>query len=81
MAIKTNAHYREVELPEYRSHPLIAALPPIESDEDIYRRFRTTLPANEVAMLVGYSDPANLYRTFHRETGQTPLQYRAKLKS
>ena len=41
----------------------------------------TTLPANEVAMLVGYSDPANLYRTFHRETGQTPLQYRAKLKT
>ena len=41
----------------------------------------TSLPANEVAMLVGYSDPANLYRTFHRETGQTPLQYRARLES
>ena len=40
----------------------------------------TSLPANEVAMLVGYSDPANLYRTFHRETGQTPLQYRARLE-
>jgi len=39
----------------------------------------TSLPANEVAMLVGYSDPANLYRTFHRATGQTPLQYRARL--
>ena len=41
----------------------------------------TTLPANEVAMLVGYSDPANLYRTFQKETGQTPKQYRARLKS
>ena len=41
----------------------------------------TTLPANEVAILVGYSDPANLYRTFQRETGQTPMQYRARLES
>jgi AraC-like DNA-binding protein len=41
----------------------------------------TDLPANEVAALVGYSDPANLYRIFHRDTGQTPLQYRARLKS
>lgn len=41
----------------------------------------TSLPANEVALLVGYSDPANLYRIFHRETGQTPRQYRARLQS
>ena len=41
----------------------------------------TNLPANEVAALVGYSDPANLYRIFHRETGQTPMQYRARLKA
>lgn len=41
----------------------------------------TSLPANEVAALVGYSDPANLYRTFQRETGQTPIQYRARLES
>jgi AraC-like DNA-binding protein len=41
----------------------------------------TSLPANEVAALVGYSDPANLYRIFQRETGQTPLQYRARLES
>ena len=33
-----------------------------------------------VAMLVSYSDPANLYRAFHRETGQTLLQYRARLE-
>jgi AraC-like DNA-binding protein len=39
----------------------------------------TSLPANEVAVLVGYADPANLYRTFHRATGQTPMQYRARL--
>ena len=47
MAAKTKANYREVELPEYRNHPLIAALPPIESDEVIYRRFQTTLPIND----------------------------------
>ena len=41
----------------------------------------TSLPANEVAALVGYSDPANLYRTFRRETGQTPMEYRARLES
>jgi AraC-like DNA-binding protein len=41
----------------------------------------TNLPANEVALLVGYSDPANLYRTFQRETGKTPMQYRARLDS
>ncbi len=41
----------------------------------------TTLPANEVALLVGYSDPANLYRIFRRETGQTPQEYRARLDS
>jgi AraC-like DNA-binding protein len=41
----------------------------------------TSLPANEVAILVGYADPANLYRTFQRETGQTPMQYRARLES
>lgn len=41
----------------------------------------TSLPANEVAALVGYSDPANLYRIFHRETGRTPSQYRDRLDS
>lgn len=40
----------------------------------------TTLPANEIAALVGFSDPANLYRIFRRETGQTPNQYRARLQ-
>jgi AraC-like DNA-binding protein len=41
----------------------------------------TSLPAYEVAALVGYSDPANLYRTFREATGQTPLQYRARLEA
>jgi AraC-like DNA-binding protein len=41
----------------------------------------TSLPANEVALMVGYSDPANLYRIFHRETGQTPKQYQARLRT
>ena len=39
------------------------------------------LTPDEVAALVGYSDPANLYRVFQRETGQTPMQYRARLES
>ncbi len=41
----------------------------------------TSLPANEIAALVGYSDPANLYRIFRRETGKTPLHYRAGRES
>lgn len=36
----------------------------------------TLLPANEVASLVGYSDPANLYRIFQKATGLTPHAYR-----
>lgn len=37
----------------------------------------TKLPANEIALLVGYSDPANLYRVFHAVTGVTPREFRA----
>ena len=37
----------------------------------------TDLPANEIASLVGYSDPANLYRVFSEYTGNTPQQFRA----
>lgn len=36
----------------------------------------TTLPANEVAALIGYSDPANLYRVFQYATGLTPAIFR-----
>lgn len=36
----------------------------------------TRLPANEIAMLVGYSDPANLYRVFRMKAGMTPQDYR-----
>jgi len=36
----------------------------------------TDLPANEIAALVGYSDPANLYRVFLGATGRTPSGYR-----
>ena len=36
----------------------------------------TELPANEIALLVGYSDAANVYRIFQSATGQTPQQYR-----
>ena len=37
----------------------------------------TQLPANEIASLVGYSDPANLYRAFQADTGMTPGAFRA----
>ncbi len=36
----------------------------------------TSLPVNEIATLVGYSDPANLYRTFSSQTGRSPQAYR-----
>ena len=54
--------------------------------QDVVRDFRiamakryleeTTLPVSEVAALVGYSDPANLYRCFRDRTGLTPREYR-----
>lgn len=36
----------------------------------------TSLPANEIANLIGFSDAANLYRMFQRQLGLTPQQYR-----
>lgn len=36
----------------------------------------TTLPANEIAILVGYADPANLYRVIRRSLQMTPKQLR-----
>ena len=36
----------------------------------------TSLPVNEVATLVGYADPTNLYRSFRKLTGATPSVYR-----
>lgn len=41
----------------------------------------TTLPVSEVATLVGYADPTNLYRTFRRRLGLTPKAYRQKTAS
>ncbi len=38
----------------------------------------TSLPANEIAGLVGYADPANFYRTFRRMEGMAPLAYRTR---
>jgi AraC-like DNA-binding protein len=38
----------------------------------------TSLPANEIAALVGYSDSTSLYRTFQKALGLTPSQYRAQ---
>lgn len=36
----------------------------------------TILPISEISLLVGYADHSNFYRTFRRETGVTPQQYR-----
>ena len=36
----------------------------------------TSLPADEIADLVGYADPTNFYRMFRREEGLTPSRYR-----
>jgi AraC-like DNA-binding protein len=54
--------------------------------QDVVREFRvgmakrylqeTELPANEIALLVGYSDPGTLYRVFLDMTGQTPREFR-----
>jgi len=41
----------------------------------------TNLPICEVAMLVGYADHSNFYRTFRKETGITPLQFRQEIES
>ncbi|MDG0980969.1 MAG: AraC family transcriptional regulator ligand-binding domain-containing protein [Halieaceae bacterium] len=38
----------------------------------------TELPINEIADLVGYSNPANFFRTFHRHMSTTPQNYRRK---
>jgi AraC-like DNA-binding protein len=36
----------------------------------------TSLPASEIAALVGYSDSTSLYRSFQKTVGLTPGQYR-----
>ncbi|MEH6581292.1 MAG: helix-turn-helix domain-containing protein [Halioglobus sp.] len=41
----------------------------------------TTLPANEIATLVGYADTANFYRTFREENGMTPATFRQSIAS
>jgi AraC-like DNA-binding protein len=59
--------------------------------QEVVREFRvamasrylseTSLPANEIAALVGYSDPANLYRTFQKSAGLTPQQFREQRRN
>ena len=41
----------------------------------------TSLPISEVSMLVGYADHSNFYRTFKKETGITPQQFRQQIES
>jgi len=38
----------------------------------------TELRLQQIAYLLGYSEPAPLVRAFKRWTGSTPMQYRAK---
>ena len=47
MSMIVDAHYREVELPEYRGHPLISALPPIAPDDVVYPHFSTEWSSSE----------------------------------
>ena len=42
MTSHADATYRDGELPEYRGHPLITALPPILPDEAVYRMYATS---------------------------------------
>ena len=41
----------------------------------------TTLSANEIAGLVGYSDPSNFYRTFRELEGVAPKEYRIQYQA
>ena len=36
----------------------------------------TELPANEISTLTGYADTANFYRTFQKQIGMTPADFR-----
>ena len=40
----------------------------------------TDLRLQQIAYLLGYSEPAPLVRAFKRWTGSTPMQYRARLR-
>jgi AraC-like DNA-binding protein len=40
----------------------------------------TKLPVNEIADLIGYSNPANFYRTFRQIEQMTPQNYRSQYR-
>lgn len=41
----------------------------------------TTMPVNEIAVLLGYRDPANFTRAFRCKTGVSPQNYRAQVQN
>lgn len=41
----------------------------------------TNLPISEISMLVGYADHSNFYRTFRKESGHTPQQFRFEINN
>ena len=49
---------------------------------DLAKRYlaETDLRLQQIAYLLGYSEPAPLARAFKRWTGSTPMQYRAELR-
>lgn len=51
----------------------------VRSEAAIYHLTQQDLPVNEVAQLVGYSDPGVFIRAFKSWTGVTPGKYLAKL--
>lgn len=47
--------------------------------ENAKRALKTDIPVEQIASLVGYTDPKNFSTAFRRETGYTPTKYRKHL--
>ena len=49
-------------------------------DEAKYLLSHTLLPASEIASTIGYDDPRHFYKTFKKNVGITPKEFREKCK-